>query len=157
MGKRNHYRDTSFSRGSFNTGKTEQHLKDLGAHVLDAAKAALKQGADEVVAEAKNRCPTYEGHKKANGRTYWMADVTKGALRDSIKAEPKKNGTVYEISANAKTKKGFLYGQIVEFSPNHGHPFLYPAMDAKKDGVRKGIIEAIKTAIRRGVNGNSRT
>ena len=147
--RRNHYRDKGFSRGGISTGQVEQHLKEIGEHVLEAAKAALKQGADEVVAEAKNRCPVYEGHKH-NGKTYMAAGVTPGALRDSIKAEPNKNGTVYQVSADAKSSDGFLYGQILEFSPRVNRPFLYPALEAKKKDVVDGIAGAIREAIRRG-------
>lgn len=149
-GYHNHYKDKSFSRGGFSTGQTEQHLKELGEHVLAAAKAALKDGAELIVADAKSRCPVYEGHKK-NGKVYMAADVTPGALKDSIKAEPDSNGTVYNISANAKSADGSLYyGQIVEFSPRVNRPFLYPAFEAKKQEVADGITKAIREAIRRG-------
>ena len=147
--RRNHYRDKSFSRGGISTGQVESHLKELGEHVLEAAKAALKEGADSVVAEAKSHCPVYEGHKK-NGKVYMAAGVKPGALRDSIKAEPNSRGTVYQISADAKSSDGFLYGQILEFSPRVNRPFLYPALEAKKKDVVDGIAGAIREAIRRG-------
>lgn len=147
--RRNHYRDKSFSRGGISTGQVESHLKELGEHVLEAAKAALKEGVDSVVAEAKSRCPVYEGHKK-NGKVYMAAGVKPGALRDSIKAEPNNRGTVYQISADAKSSDGFLYGQILEFSPRVNRPFLYPALEAKKKDVVDGIAGAIREAIRRG-------
>lgn len=137
--KRDHYRDKSFSRGGISTGQTEQHLKELGEHVLQAAKDALKAGVNAVVEDAKSRCP-----------------VKTGALRDSIKAEPNKNKTVYQISADAKsapTKEhpnGYLYGQIVEFSPSCAHPFLYPALEANRKKVADDILTAIREAIRRG-------
>lgn len=149
MGRHNHYKDSSFSRGSLATGRTEKVLKELGEHVLEAAKSALKQGAEEVAKDAKSRCPVYEGHKK-NGKTYMAFDVVPGALRDSIKAEPNRDGTVYHISADAKSDDGFLYGQIVEFSPRVNRPFLYPALDAKQKEVADGIASAIRESIRRG-------
>lgn len=138
MARRNNYNASSFSRGHVSTGQTEQHLKELGEHVLKAAKDALKAGVDIVVEDAKSRCP-----------------VKTGALRDSIKAEPNKAQTVYQISANAKsapTKKapnGYLYGQIIEFSPHRGRPFLYPALEAKRGEVRDKIVNAIKGAMRK--------
>lgn len=147
--KRNNYKATEFKRGYISSRQTEQDLKELGEHVVAAAKAALKKEAEAIVAEAKTRCPVYEGHKR-NGKVYMQAGVKPGALRDSIIAEPKDDETVYQISANAKTEDGFLYGQIVEFSPARGHPFLYPTFDAKKDEARKNIVDAIKSAVRRG-------
>ncbi len=149
MGYHNHYKDRSFTRGDIRSGKTDEVLKELGQHVLEAAKAALKQGAEEIVADAKSRCPVYKGHQH-NGRTYMAANVKPGALRDSIKAEPNKAGTVYKISADAKSDDGFLYGQIVEFSPRVNRPFLYPALEAKRDMIKTNIETAIKQAIRRG-------
>lgn len=139
----------TFTRGGMTTGAVEQHLRELGEHVLQAAKAALKEGADMVVKDAKSRCPVYEGHKR-NGQVYHWAGAKPGALRDSIQAEPNTKGTVYAISANAKSEDGYLYGQILEFSPRVNRPFLYPALDANKQAVSDMIQDAIKNAIRRG-------
>ena len=139
----------TFSRGGISTGATEQHLKELGEHVLTAAKAALKTCAEKVAEDAKSRCPVYEGHKKG-GMVYHWQGAASGALRDSIKAEPNKRGTVYEISANAKNGNGYLYGQIIEFSPKINRPFLYPALDANRDKVRESIAAGIRAAIKGG-------
>lgn len=149
MGKHNHYRDKGFSRGRVSAGgaeQVEQDLRELGEHVLEAAKKALETGVNEVVADAKSRCPEYQGHKKGD-RVYMMRGVAPGALRDSIKATPNSQRTVYKISADAKSEGGFLYGQIVEFSPRVNKPFLYPALDAKKQSVADGIYEAVKSAM----------
>ena len=140
----------TFTRGGMTTGAVEQHLKKLGDHVLEAAKKALKEGADMVVKDAKSRCPVYEGHKKQNGQIYHWAGAKPGALRDSIQAEPNTKGTVYAISANAKSEDGYLYGQILEFSPRVNRPFLYLALDANRQAVSDMIQDAIKNAIRRG-------
>ena len=149
-GRRNNYKAKSFSRGGITSGKTEEHLKALGEHVLLAAKEALKKCAENVADDAKKRCPVYEGHKKENGKVYFAKGVKPGALRDSIKAEPNSKGTVYQISANAKSEDGFLYGQIVEFSPRVNRPFLYPALDENRKSVAKEIREAIQAAIKKG-------
>lgn len=134
--RRNHYRDR-FSRGRMSANQTLLQLREIGEHVAQAAKDALKQGAEIVVAEAKNRCP-----------------VKTGALRDSIQAESKNNGAAFLISANAfKTDRfgrRYFYGQNVEFDPKIDKPFLYPAMDAKRDEVYSGVKDAISDAIRRG-------
>ena len=132
-----HYKDKGFSRGYMSSGKTVQELKLLGEDVLNAAKEALATGADEVMQEAKGRCPVYEGRDSR---------VVKGALRDSIHLEKKKSGTAYKISADARAKDGMYYGQIVEFSPLINRPFLYPALDAHKDAIKASIVDAIKAA-----------
>lgn len=119
---------------------TENLLRGMGEDVLKAAKEALAKGAEEVVAEAKSRCPVYKGKDKR---------VTPGALRDSIHAEKKRSGTLYRVTAGAKAPDGTAYGKLVEFSPKINKPFLYPALDARRDGVRRGIVEAVKAALRR--------
>lgn len=127
------YRD--FSRGvsaPIGLQQTLRELREIGEHVVTAAKDALKVGADEVVADAKSRCP-----------------VKSGNLRDSIKAEPKNDGAAYEISANADNN-GFCYGQIVEFSPKINKPFLYPALEANYGRVMSNIRAAINNAARTG-------
>ena len=118
----------------------ETILKELGAAAENAAKAALAEGAEMVMKEAKGRCPVYEGDDYR---------VVKGALRDSIHAEKQKGGKEYRIVADAQAQDGLYYGKIVEFSPKINKPFLYPAMDAKREAVKKKIIEAVREAIRK--------
>ena len=118
----------------------ETILKELGEAAENAAIAALAEGADMVMKEAKQRCPVYEGDDYR---------VVKGALRDSIHAEKQKGGKEYRIVADAQAQDGLYYGKIVEFSPKINKPFLYPAMDAKREAVKKKIIEAVREAIRK--------
>ena len=118
----------------------ETILKELGEAAENAAIAALAEGADMVVKEAKQRCPVYEGDDYR---------VVKGALRDSIHAEKQKGGKEYKIIADAQAQDGLYYGKIVEFSPKINKPFLYPAMDAKRETVKKKIIDAVREAIRK--------
>ena len=118
----------------------ETILKELGTAAENAAIAALAEGAETVMKEAKQRCPVYEGDDYR---------VVKGALRDSIHAEKQKGGKEYRIVADAQAQDGLYYGKIVEFSPKINKPFLYPAMDAKREAVKKKIIEAVREAIRK--------
>ena len=118
----------------------ETILKELGEAAENAAIAALAEGADMVVKEAKQRCPVYEGDDYR---------VVKGALRDSIHAEKQKGGKEYKIIADAQAQDGLYYGKIVEFSPKINKPFLYPAMDAKREAVKKKIVDAVREAIRK--------
>ena len=137
--RRAHYRATGFSRGGkgwVGLSQTIKELREIGEHVVEAAKAALKEGADMVVADAKSRCP-----------------VKTGKLRDSIKAVPNREGSVYEIEANAQNEGayyGVYYGQFVEFSPKINKPFLYPAMDANRQAVYELVSAAITNAARSG-------
>lgn len=133
--RRAHYRATGFSRGGkgwVGLSQTIKELREIGEHVVEAAQAALKNGADRVVADAKSRCP-----------------VKTGKLRDSIKAVPNRDGTVYKIEANAQNN-GVYYGQFVEFSPEINKPFLYPALEAHRQEIRDNIDAAITNAARSG-------
>ena len=127
------YRD--FSRGVSDTiglRETLRQLQEMGDHVVTAAKNALKQGADDVVADAKSLCP-----------------VKTGKLKNSIRAEPNREGTSYKIVADADNN-GFCYGVVVEFSPKINKPFLYPALEANYGRIMGNIIGAIDRAVQTG-------
>lgn len=132
--RRRHGANEPFVRGKYNVHTIVQNLRELGEHVLTAAKQALKDGADLIVNDAKSRCP-----------------VRTGKLRDSIKAVRKKDGALYRISADARNKNDIPYGQFVEFDPRISNGgFLYPAMEANRDAVNNSIRQAVHDAIARG-------
>nr|DAT34275.1 MAG TPA: type I neck protein [Caudoviricetes sp.] len=106
-------------------------LDIIGTNAAKAAKAALKEGADGVVEDAKSRCP-----------------VKTGALRDSIHAEVKRNGTYIKVVADAQND-GVYYGKVVEFSTKINKPFLYPAIDAGRDSIRDNIARAVKEGLKK--------
>lgn len=128
-------RSGDFSRGGeghLSTSQTTRRLREMGTHVERAAKQALRTGAYKVVADAKSKVP-----------------VRTGNLRNSIKAEANRDGSVYRISANAK-KNGVAYGQFVEFDPKIKTPFLYPALKENRQQIRENMKEAARQALRRG-------
>ena len=133
--RRTSARRGGFSRDTGNLGvnETVRQLREIGEHVVQAAKSSLAQGAADVVTDAKNRCP-----------------VRTGKLRDSIKAEAHRDGASYKISANAQNN-GFYYGQIVEFSPKEGYrPFLYPALEANVGRIYSNVRDSIRQAVETG-------
>lgn len=137
-------RYNGFQRGYASTGVNAavQALREISVDVEQAAKEALKKGVNEIVVDAKSRCPVYAGAERS--------DVQPGELRDSIKAVSKHSGAVYSIEANAKSlTSGQPYGLYVEFSPKINKPFLYPAFDAHANEVRANIVDAVKRAVRR--------
>ena len=75
--------------------------------------------------------------------------MVKSALRDSMHVEKQKGGKEYRIVADAQARDGWYYGKIVEISPKINKPFLYPALDSKRETVKKKIVEAVREAIRR--------
>jgi HK97 gp10 family phage protein len=118
----------------------EAILRELGENATKAAKDALADGAEIVMQEARNRCPVYKGNDHR---------VVKGALRDSIHTVKQKGGAKYKIITDATSHDGIFYGKLVEFSPAINKPFMYPAMDARRDEVRNKIIDAVREALRR--------
>lgn len=119
---------------------SEEILKELGENATEAAKSALAEGAELVMKEAKERCPVYTGNDRR---------VVKGALKESIHAVKQKGGTKYKIIADAVSHDGIFYGKLVEFSPAINKPFMYPALDAQRETVKKLIVEAVREAVRK--------
>ena len=119
--------------------RAETILKELSEQAMEAAKAALADGAEVVADEARRRCPVYDGRDRR---------VVKGALKKSIHVVKGKGGKECYIVADAQAQDGLFYGTIVEFSPK-GRPFLYPALDAKRKAVQDIIVERVREAIRR--------
>lgn len=112
--------------------RTLENLREMGEHVANAAKRALRNGAYRVVADAKNRVP-----------------VRTGKLRDSIKATPNSDGSSYKISADAKNR-GYRYGKVIEYANNREKAFLHPALDANRQQIRENIKNAARQAVRQG-------
>ena len=119
---------------------SEEILKELGENATEATKSALAEGAELVMKEAKERCPVYTGNDRR---------VVKGALKESIHAVKQKGGTKYKIIADAVSHDGIFYGKLVEFSPAINQPFMYPALDAQRETVKKLIVEAVREAVRK--------
>ena len=129
---RRRHTGATFQRGYIgNIAEAVRKLEEKGSHVLIAAKLALAAGVDQIIEDAKSRCP-----------------VETGNLRNSIKAIETNDGAAYEITADATNNNGIAYGQFVEFAP-WGTPFLYPAMDAHRDEIKRDIEEAIAAALAR--------
>lgn len=136
MGRRRH-NESTFRRGADLEGVNAAvaRLRAKGEDVLLAAKLALRDGVDLIIADAKSRCP-----------------VRTGKLKNSIKAIDVASGAAYEITADAQNSNGIAYGQFVEFSPKINKPFLYPAIEANIGTVREGIKQAIQGALSRSGN-----
>ena len=115
--RKNHGKRNNFSR----------YFLEMPKAIQEKAIEALREGAEMVVNDAKKLVP-----------------VKTGKLRDSIKAVSNKKGTKYTITAPAQNDKGIAYGQYVEFWPGRRYPFMYPAMEANRDEIKRKVIQAIK-------------
>ena len=138
MARRRRRGEKTFFRGAaaFPRGYIASELRKMGDHVLPAATEALHAGAEKIAERARDNLRNQNA-------------VRTGNLISSIKVEKRnQDGTALGISANAKNKKGYLYGQIIEFSPTKGRPFLYPAFDALRGEVLEDVTDAVRKAIR---------
>ena len=135
MARRRH-NERTFRRGNIaGAEKAEQRLAALGEDVLFAVKIALAESVQNIVFDAKTRCP-----------------VKTGKLKASIKAVDLGNGIAYALGADAHNDKGIAYGQFVEFSPKINRPFIYPAIRANLRKLKQDLKFAMQDAIRfRGV------
>lgn len=119
--------------GRNSVNRTLENFREMGAHIADAAKQALRNSAYQVVADAKSRCPV--------GRT--------GNLRNSIHAEVNRNGSSYKIVADAE-RNGYHYAKVVEFSARINKPFLIPAIEENRARLAENVRNAVSQAIARG-------
>ena len=135
--KKRRHTESTFHRGYISSNSqvkaVMQELRKKGEHVLTAAKAALKEGVNRIVADAKSRCP-----------------VKTGKLKESIKALSADEGGTYYLTADATNDKNIAYAQFVEFDPRIARPFLYPAIDAHINEVNEKIKNAIDKAVAAG-------
>ena len=112
------------------TVRTLAQLREIGENIVAVAKEALRNGANIVAADAKRRVP-----------------VKTGKLRDSIKVQANASGTVYKITADAKSEKGVAYGRILEYSPKSDKEFLNPAMSAHRLEIYRNVENAVHDAL----------
>ncbi len=119
------------SRGDWRRLNLREVLARYGERAARAAKEALAENAETLAGEARLRCP-----------------VDTGRLRDSIHVEISKNGGKAKVIADAKNAKGVPYGRYVEFSPRIDEPFMYPAMDAKREEMKQHTIDRIREAMK---------
>ena len=111
---------------SRNVARVMENLRRKGDAAINAAKSALKDGVDKIVADAKTRAP-----------------VKTGKLRDSIVAESTHDGAIYKIKAKES------YAQYVEYDPRIAKPFLYPAIDANISALNDALKNALSQSLNR--------
>ena len=112
--------------------RTMRNLREMGEHVAEAARRALKVGAYRVAADAKSRCP-----------------VDTGKLRDSIHVDQSRSGNRFVVLADAEND-GYHYAKHVEYDPQINKPYMYPALDANKQQIYEDARNAASRAIAMG-------
>ena len=112
--------------------RTMRNLREMGEHVAEAARRALKAGAYRVAADAKSRCP-----------------VDTGKLRDSIHVDQSRSGNRFVVLADAEND-GYHYAKHVEYDPQINKPYMYPALDANKQQIYEDARNAASRAIAMG-------
>lgn len=125
------------ARTSKNNRWTSAKLEAIvGRAATEAGKAALKQGAEYMLAECKKRCPYDPDHDKKHNQ--------KGThLRDSLRIEYKDKGMYAKILTDLKTDNGLNLGAVVEYSSRVNIPFMQQTKDACMEQVQAMIRDAI--------------
>ena len=126
-------------------------LGRYGEKITGGVIKAIRDGGGLICADAKanvmvaNKPITY--YSKGIKRT-----VSPGALRDSIHIVDKTNQKkpkVYIVADARNPVDDVAYGNIIEWDPKKGRPFMYPAVDKYRDQIRENIVAEIKKAVRR--------
>lgn len=116
-------------------------LELYGEKAAEAARQALRENAETLVAAARELVPVEKGFYR--GRQHKLKHP--GRLRDSIHVEDGKKDSVLVV-ADAKDDKGYPYAPIIEYAP-WGTPFMKPAYEAKKVELINHTKDAIRAVI----------
>jgi HK97 gp10 family phage protein len=102
----------------------KSRIPKITVEMLPAVEAALQAGAEIIESAAKGRVP-----------------VDTGRLRDAIHIE--RDGLGFDVIAGDTDA---FYGNMVEHGTTHTapHPFLVPALEAKRTEVVTSVREAIR-------------
>lgn len=131
------------SKGYKREATIRRILQLYGEKAAQAARQALKDNAETLAQEARERAPVEKGFYR--GRQFKLKHP--GRLRDSIRVESSKKDTL-QIIADAKDDRDYPYAAIVEYAP-YGQPFMKPAYEAKKIEMINHSKDLIRAAIRK--------
>lgn len=132
---------------------TEELIRDLrkaGIEVREEAGDVLKEQAEAIKEDAKNRC-NFGGNTKLKRKSR-----STGALKESIRSFVSKKHLSASVSAGGKVKGvDTYYAKFVEFGTKDSpaQPFLYPAARAHESETEKKLIKVMTTAIKKGAEG----
>lgn len=103
----------------------QSRLPQIAAELRPRVSAAVKEAAERVAQDARQRAP-----------------VQTGALRDSIRAE-RTDAAQYTVIAGDKDA---FYAPFVEFGTSRTapRPFMVPAAEANRDTARRLVRDALK-------------
>lgn len=132
------------TRGYNQQATIRRILALYGEKAAAAARQALRENAESLVEEMKNRCPVETGFY--SDRHFKLKHP--GRLRDSIHVEEGGKKDVIQIVADAKDDKGYPYAAIIEYSPR-GQAFMKPAYEAKKIEMINHSKDLIRAANRK--------
>lgn len=111
--------------------KLLEKLRQLGEAAADALEEAAEAGADIVLEDAKARVP-----------------VRTGTLKESLTKETTEKTAGRAVVSVGPGKEGF-YGRFVELgtSKTAPRPFLRPALDKNRRGVKAAVGDRVKAAL----------
>lgn len=122
--------------------------KTIPAAVREAARAALEQGAREIVAFAKALCPVDSGALRDSIDWTW-GDAPEGATVLGSVRPMKQGDERITIFAGSKS---VIHASFVEFGTRQmaAHPFFYPAYRTVRRRVKGRVTRNVNAALKRG-------
>jgi HK97 gp10 family phage protein len=126
--------------------RLERKLKSLSTSVKAPIRAAIAQGAEQIVAMAKNLVPEDTGALKESIGWTWGRAVPKGSI---VLAATKRLGDELTATIYAGSNEAF-YSRWIEFSTVNmpASPFFFPAWRANRKPAKNRIARAVRKAAR---------
>lgn len=122
------------AKKKINTSKIfSQIAEEFGKDVREVGIKALKKGAKQIEATAKELCPVVTGNLKQSIHT--EENVTDKAVK-------------IKVVVDGTDPNGYCYARIVEFAPGRAHPFLLPARDQHASEIHESVVDAMRDMIR---------
>jgi HK97 gp10 family phage protein len=127
--------------------------KDIDARIRKVLGPAVLDGAEIVAAEARNRAPGSIKNAIIVKKT-WDKGKSKAFAAAMVENKPEYTKIVKNPGARGSKwkRKTVFYPAVVELGHPHAppHPYLRPAIKAKRRLVRATVANRIKAAIERG-------
>lgn len=130
-------------------------LQQIPAVAVDAARLAMEEGAEEIVADMRARAPRGETGNLRAGIGWTWGDLPPGTFMIDEVRSGKNKGDQYatmRITFYAGASQGF-YARFHEFGTKDGktpaRPFFYPTWKAQRAKYRALIRKKVRDAIKK--------
>lgn len=130
-------------------GPMNRMFAAMPARVEAAARRAMEQGAEELVAMMRRLAPVKSGQLRASIGWAWVEAPAGAAVL--AESETKSRGLRIVVYAGGDDDYAF-YARFVEFGTKNAkaHPFFFPAYRSLRKRIRSRVHREMKKAIKAG-------